>query len=70
MKRILLALIFVSLAFSDLCGGNCPSGNCPTCYCGSTKNMVDILIKVQEMLMQLITIQMVQLTQVYGKLIV
>jgi hypothetical protein len=42
MKILIALTLILALAFADSCGGNCPSGKCPTCYCGNTKNVVDI----------------------------
>jgi hypothetical protein len=42
MKLIIALFLVFVVAFADSCGGNCPSGKCPNCYCGTTKNVVDI----------------------------
>ena len=42
MKAILIMALLAAAVFADSCGGNCPSGKCVTCFCGSTKNVVDI----------------------------
>jgi hypothetical protein len=42
MKLIIALFLVFVVAFADSCGGNCPSGKCPNCYCGTSKNVVDI----------------------------
>jgi hypothetical protein len=42
MKLFVVLMLIFALALADSCGGNCPSGGCPNCYCGYSKNIVDI----------------------------
>lgn len=42
MNKLLILSVLVLVILADSCGGNCPSGNCPTCFCGTSKNVVDI----------------------------
>lgn len=42
MKTAILLAVMMAIVLSDSCGGNCPSGRCPTCYCGTSKNVVNI----------------------------
>lgn len=40
--KIVVLLLLIAFVFADSCGGNCPGGNCNKCFCGTTKNVVDI----------------------------
>lgn len=42
MKLVIFFCLLIALIAADSCGGNCPSGKCPSCYCGNSKNVVDI----------------------------
>jgi hypothetical protein len=42
MHKLLILFLLITLTLSDSCGGNCPSGSCPTCFCGSSRNTIDI----------------------------
>ena len=42
MKLIVVLALLAFAVYADSCGGNCPSGRCPSCYCGTSKNVLDI----------------------------
>ena len=42
MKILAFVAIGCAVALANSCGGNCPSGDCTNCYCGTSREVVNI----------------------------